>query len=315
MSDSAGLPARAISTPVAPESEGHPGMQSGGSPQYAATVINGRFEILQDKEFFNKLRLLKSLQAMALYERINVPETHLYLGNLNLLREAPKRNSREDRPATLEEWSTLEKAIRLLAGHLTPKQLWQVQLSHISKFLIVFPFFLLLLAVSCLFLSIVAVGKQNLFIASYIPWVMATGGLGSVAFIYVNALSIQVDPTVNVLSESLVLMRILLGALFALMLALPFGLESFGALAKHLISLEQPVTIQQGSLLLLPFILGFSTPLVLSILNKIIVSIQGFFGVQDTGRSGSAPVVTAVTQPQMRGNGTPDASGSGRSTV
>ena len=55
-------------------------------------------------------------------------------------------------------------------------------------------------------------------------------------------------PTVNVLSESLVLMRILLGALFALMLALPFGLESFNIIAKHLISIKNPVTIQQGSL-------------------------------------------------------------------
>jgi hypothetical protein len=133
---------------------------------------------------------------------------------------------------------------------------------------------------------------------------MTTGALGSAAFVYVNALSIQVDPTVNVISIALIRMRLLLGALFALMLALPFGLASFHSLSKSLTSLSSNIDIKEGSLLLLPFLLGFSTPLVLSILNRMVVSIQAFFGVQE--RSDAARPANQGTPPDGPNRGRSD---------
>jgi hypothetical protein len=144
--------------------------------------------------------------------------------------------------------------------------------------------------------SIALSGSQDykvLFIACFISWLATMGGLGSAAFIYVNALSIQVDPTVDVISLPLVMMRVVLGALFAVILALPFGYQSFQKFGQNLFVPNSTVDLSEGLLLLLPFILGFSTPLVLSILNRFVQSAQTFFGVREQSEAttqGSARV-------------------------
>jgi hypothetical protein len=270
-------------------------------PSNLPVTINENTNLpIVDSKFFSSLRLLQSLQKTILYERITLEQQdkqYLQLGWLNMVRAAGDSDKAEIRIPTQQEWRQVELGIMNLIKYLSPRQIWQVQLDQITGFLTLLPFYLMVAAVLCLGGSIwsAAANNSQAFVTSYIMWLMTTGALGSAAFVYVNALSIQVDPTVNVISIALIRMRLLLGALFALMLALPFGLASFHSLSKSLTSLDSNIDIKEGSLLLLPFLLGFSTPLVLSILNRLVVSVQAFFGVQersDTGRPASQVTTT-----------------------
>jgi hypothetical protein len=53
------------------------------------------------------------------------------------------------------------------------------------------------------------------------------GAIGSVAFIGMNALSVQQDVTFDLNNDRLMVLRIVLGALFGIVLTLPFGFTQF----------------------------------------------------------------------------------------
>ena len=120
----------------------------------------------------------------------------------------------------------------------------------------------------------------------YVFWLLFMGALGSVAFVAMNALSVQKDITFDLNNRNLVLLRVSLGAVFGLVLALPFGFETFIAFSKDVRAtalgtppqLENADTFKRAVLLLLPFVLGFSTSLVLSFLNKIIEAVDVLLG-------------------------------------
>src|SRR5262249_54307409 len=164
----------------------------------------------------------------------------------------------------------------------------KVQIKFISNILLE-GVALSLLAVSILSLMIaLLIGEHPrvLFLLCVICWLAATGALGATAFIYVNALSIQVDPTADITSLTLVTMRLILGALFAVMLALPFGYQAFHSFSESVSSGER-MTPTDTVLLLLPFIMGFSTPLVLAVLGRFIQSARALFGLPHEASSGA----------------------------
>src|SRR5262249_5303767 len=72
------------------------------------------------------------------------------------------------------------------------------------------------------------------FKVAFLGWIVTVGALGSMAFILVNALGIQVDPTVDVTDPNSTTFRVLLGALFSVILTLPFGYPSFDKFLKDL---------------------------------------------------------------------------------
>jgi hypothetical protein len=129
-----------------------------------------------------------------------------------------------------------------------------------------------------------------LLLACFIIWSATTGALGSTAFLYVNALSIQVDPKVDLTSRTLVTMRLILGALFAVVLTVPFGFAGFYKFGHDFLIPNQSIEFKDSVLLLLPFMLGFSTPLALSILGRFIQSVRTFFGLgEQSDDSPNAP--------------------------
>jgi len=97
------------------------------------------------------------------------------------------------------------------------------------------------------------------------------------------------------------LLRISLGALFGLVLALPFGVRDFLDFCRN-IAAESSVTLasadsaagkvtKQALMLLLPFVLGFSTTLVILVLNRLVDAVQSFFG-KGTERKDEHPPLT-----------------------
>jgi hypothetical protein len=102
-----------------------------------------------------------------------------------------------------------------------------------------------------------------------------------------NALSFQQDVTFDLGNHRLMALRISLRALLGLVLALPFGFNDFIQFLSGIIEGKQGTTgappdshalTVQALMLLLPFVLGFSTPLVIMILNRLIDAVQAFFG-------------------------------------
>lgn len=126
----------------------------------------------------------------------------------------------------------------------------------------------------------------------YLSWLVSMGCIGAVAFVGMNAISAQDDITFDISNMRLMILRVVLGGLFALVLTLPFGSQNFiefcyviGTGAKFDSGngeAENPFA--QILMLTMPFLLGFSTSLVILILNQLVESIQAFFG----RRSGAA---------------------------
>jgi hypothetical protein len=128
-------------------------------------------------------------------------------------------------------------------------------------------------------------------LTSFLAWVAALGGIGSIAFIGMNALAVQEDATFDITNTKLIGLRVLLGALFGVVLTLPFG---YGSFSDFVTTFSKPSESTTGLaiksiLMLLPFILGFSTTLVIMIMNQFVEAIQTFFGKRSTPPPPPAP--------------------------
>jgi hypothetical protein len=151
------------------------------------------------------------------------------------------------------------------------------------------------LGIAALVALVIAVGFKPLthvILTLYLIWLAALGAIGSISFLGMNALAVQSDVTFDITNRRLLILRIVLGALFGIVLTLPFGFQSFKEFLGDLVTNKpQDTTIyaKQSVLLLLPFVLGFSTPLVIMILNQFVQAGQLFFG-----RKPSEPPAAAV---------------------
>ncbi|MBV9456741.1 MAG: hypothetical protein JO141_04385, partial [Bradyrhizobium sp.] len=157
------------------------------------------------------------------------------------------------------------------------------------------PVYFLGVAGLSLFFAVITIQQQDwpvfwMFL-SYLVWLAALGAVGALAFIGMNALSIQDDITFDLTNKRLLLLRVALGALFAVVLTLPFGYAEFLTFCARVAQPFQQLIAKPGTeptdasvltkealFLLLPFVLGFSTSVVILILNQMIEAAQVFFG-------------------------------------
>jgi hypothetical protein len=252
---------------------------------------------INDMQFIRDLNRLKELRSFFIQEAVRVDDQGaLSFGELNLL-----RYSQTGRPPTQDEWSDVEYHTQTLFGLLTEPLRQRFVRGDIPAWIAALPFALMILALTALIaairatVQIITVPQWELHdlglhtLPFYLVWLISLGALGAVAFIGMNALSVQHDITFDVSNRRLMLLRITLGALFGLVLTLPFGFAGFMQFLT--ISLGQklppefatPTTVwSQATLLLLPFVLGFSTSLVITIMNRLVESVQAFFGKTGT---------------------------------
>ncbi|MDI4234157.1 hypothetical protein OZ411_15190 [Bradyrhizobium sp. Arg237L] len=118
------------------------------------------------------------------------------------------------------------------------------------------------------------------------------GALGSIAYIAMNALSLQKDITFDIGNKKLLGIRIILGAMFGLIFALPFGFgfENFESFVRTFGSRPNISSdAKMAATLLMPFVFGFSTTLVLIIINRLVDAIGVIFGKPPTTQSGNVP--------------------------
>jgi hypothetical protein len=153
----------------------------------------------------------------------------------------------------------------------------QLKKQHVKNVLFFGPVCLLSISMIALVVMVI-VGPQrtSAFFALFVVWLASTGALGSVAFHVLNEIAVE-----DTSAQRIVMMRMVLGALFAVILGLPFAFEAFLRLGESVSSLMNPLSIEVSIMILLPFVIGFSSNLLVSILNRFVQSVQIFFGVRE----------------------------------
>jgi hypothetical protein len=259
---------------------------------------------INDEEYIADLRKLKELRSFLIEQaeqlRGKGESEKLSFGRLNLLRYKPGGRS-----PTQEEWDALEDLTQELFRHLSDPLRRRFLSSRLPWWV---PHLAAALGCAAI-LSLVGCtltwgrGGYERIIPFYILWLCSLGAIGSISFLGMNALSVQDDATFDLTNAKLLVLRITLGSLFGVVLALPFGFNSFTGFIGQLLSPNSTSSSAAGAAtsaagltvesltLLLPFILGFSTSLVIMILNRFVKSVETFFGQ----RTDTAPTAVSAS--------------------
>jgi hypothetical protein len=236
-----------------------------------------------DMRFINQLTLLISLKTFLLAEAVKISAedaASFSFGRLNHLRYKEK-----GRLPTVEEWDAADKHSQTLFGYLDDDLKRRFRLKQATDLIAGLPVVFLILALVSL-IGAVFIPDRSLLFMAYCSWTVFLGALGAMAFLSVNALSIQSEETFDLTNKSLLAVRIVSGSLFGVVLSIPVGFDSFvtfvESIAVKASSLEAPNTAigfsMQAAVLLLPFLLGFSTSVVMLVMNRLVESLVVFFG-------------------------------------
>ena len=252
---------------------------------------------LCDKHFMADVTQLKALRSFMIRQAKTTTDSwKMELGALNLFRFDKQGRFPDD-----QEWAELEHRSNELYRHLSEEDRRRFLYGQIPRFVIRTAIILGIIVLGSLVAAAMVpalVERHTLFVV-FLTWVASLGGIGSIAFIGMNALAVQDDTTFDITNKKLISLRVMLGALFAVVLTLPFGFNSFAHFIEELqkqrtsvLENASPSTIAlESMLLLLPFILGFSTTLVIMVLNQFVEAVQAFFGK----RSSPPPVAVPAS--------------------
>jgi hypothetical protein len=277
--------------------------QATGKLKGMATSMFNSFEppsdpanMIKDEKFIEDLRTLTSLHSFLIKEATSLPEK-FKLGRLNRLKAAGP--GQEGRAPSQEEWEALEEKTQVLFAHLSDADRKSFLASQMPNFLPKLAVWLVVVSIGSMILSVfmaevtlLSKGLDGaLMVLFFLLWLMSLGAIGSAAFIGFNAIAVTSDITFDISDPRLIVQRIVLGALFALFFTLPFGFHEFLAFVKSLSAAALNKTTvptksevaftNQSLLLIMPFVLGYSTSLVILILNRIISSASTLFGAQE----------------------------------
>jgi hypothetical protein len=313
-----------------PENEGD-AEKKGWLGLFKSKPVDPNSEYINDEQFIDDLKQLKELRSFLTREAVSLasedPNAVSFKG-LNRL-----RFGLSGRSPTEDEWAKIEALTQTLFRLLPPSLRRKFILGRIPVWVSVVPIILGIAAIMSLIVAVLlttmttsgfaplplsdprSLTPQEIqnqlvdrvvsnvgpyLIVPYVFWLVCLGGIGAIAFIGMNVLSVQDDVTFDLLNRRLMSLRIVLGAMFGLVLAIPFGFVDFKYFIANIgFGSVKTDTMQQAVMLLLPFVLGFSTPLVILVLNRFVEAVQGFFGKPGLVRSSelSAPGGIPKTAP------------------
>ena len=137
------------------------------------------------------------------------------------------------------------------------------------------------------------VGFQStcLLVLMSLGWVVSMGCIGAIASLDMQAIKGMEGKSVpDIKSLPQVILRVSLGGVFALALTFPWESDCFTDLCYSMgtgrsFKGDEGVSLR-ALVLILPFLLGFSTPLVMSIINQLNAAVLSFFGQLGPGTKG-----------------------------
>jgi len=248
--------------------------------------IPDRTFAISDETFCRYLARLRQLQEFLYQEAVPIHSDDaamLEIGDLSGLYFHP-----EGRAPTAEEWNKVGRRTQTIFLILTPVLRRKFLMGGTPWMITWLPLYFLGVAVLALVFALVVMGAIDwpdyLLFVVYVVWLASLGAIGASASIGMNALSIQDDITFDLTNMRLMSLRIALGALFGVVLSLPFGYPEFVLFCKAawkpsvFFDPNAGVLTKQAIFLLLPFILGFSTSLVIQVLTQLVEAVQTFLG-------------------------------------
>jgi hypothetical protein len=250
---------------------------------------------IHDDRFIAQLNEVRNLKRFLFEEKVKFDPKQLEDIDLGLLNNLRYRS--QARPPTLEEWVLLDKKLSALTSYLNDELRQKIRIRELSSFFGSIPLaFLSVATITMVYYFLYPyflVTGSTTFAASYltslIVWSLSQGGLGACAFLgtraamkRVNPDNQQTDEFSDITDKNALKVRIVLGCLFGSLIGLPF---SNAALSKMSVMLFGDATakgeIQASDFvpILVPFMVGFSTSLVLAILNRCVLSVRTLLGI------------------------------------
>jgi hypothetical protein len=261
----------------------HADLQKGKAQETARPVSE---YAVNDEAFFRYVERLKQLHDFLYQEAVPISPSdtaELGMADLRALYFHPN-----GRAPNVDEWNKVERRTQTIFRILTPALRRKFLMGGTPWMVTWLPVYFLSLAVLVLVFALVtmsAIGwPEYILFLEYLVWLATLGAIGALAFIGMNALSIQDDITFDLTNTRLISLRVALGGLFAVVLSLPFGYPEFLSFCKAawkpsvFLNTDAGVLTKQAIFLLLPFVLGFSTSLVILILTQLVDAVQAFLG-------------------------------------
>lgn len=251
----------------------------------ASEDTDGSSIVISNYLFGTELQTLRKLRQFVISQGIRDKSDDpprlpsVTLGRLETVVVRSKDVDKHAREPSSSEWEELNSHLQYFYGLLSELERRKFNFTLAAPRLKVMP--MSLVAGAIVFMLIPALVRfDGVPYASFLGWIVTVGALGAIAFVLVNALGIQVDPTVDVTDKDSTMFRVLLGALFSVILTLPFGFPIFQKFIGQVMNPStQTIEPKEAMMLLMPFLFGFSTSLVLTVLNRLVESVQTFFGV------------------------------------
>jgi hypothetical protein len=270
------------------------GQAIGIGPDNMHATPKSKNDGISDRRFMDQLKEVHAFKRFLFEEKVKFEPNVLAsidLGSLNNL------NFRVyGRAPTLDEWKQLDEKLLALTSLLTEDLRSRIRIRELGIFFGPIPIIFLCVAIgaifwfslfSKIFTDTSSVAYSVNFWASVILWSLAQGGLGACAFLGTRiavkraegaSISQTLEETADVTDRNVLKIRILLGCLFGFLLGLPFSAESLnqmGDLVKSIANFDATKFLY----VVLPFMIGFSTNLVLAILDRLVMSVRTFFGI------------------------------------
>jgi hypothetical protein len=229
------------------------------------------------------------------------------LGKLNNLRYRAF-----GRVPTDVEWAKVYKVSSAVASHLgVPDLKRKIRIRELKMFFGTIPLIFFSTSVVLTFAWVIQpwaideLGQSDplnmLIVAGTIIWALSQGGLGACAFLCTSVITKSAEDTIktknspegdsmetdsfwdssDITDRNLLKSRIVLGALFGFLLGLPIARSSLDIIYRGVVPHTGiGISATDASLMLMPFLIGFSTNLVLALFSKFIAVIQALFSAQ-----------------------------------
>lgn len=253
----------------------------------------GQAHAICDKRFIAQLKEVKDLKEFLFEQKVKFEPSQLNsidLGELNNVSYDP-----DGRAPRLEEWRLLDEKIAVLASYLSDDLRQKIRIRELSTFFDKLPLIFLMATLAAILYHFLYGGffdKGTLlfnasFLLSLIVWTVAQGGLGACAFLGTRIATKRPDKMLadtfsdvsDVTDESILRIRVILGCLFGSLIGVPIGSIAFDKMESAIYDNRVTLSPSDFALIILPFMVGFSTNLVLAILERVIESVRTFFGI------------------------------------
>jgi hypothetical protein len=258
--------------------------------------------LVGDRRFIDQLDQLRFLKQFLFSEKVRFKADDLGSIDLDSLNNITYKQG--GRSPSVAEWRLLDHKMFALAAYLNDDLRKKIRIRELGTFFGIIPvLFLLTTILSTLIYSLnsVVIPDQNslpsylLYLTGIILWCISQGGLGACAFLCTSVIvktsnnrGGSIDSSkdsielVDITDQNFLKIRILLGTLFGFLIGLPFSLSSLAVIYQMLFVDKDQIpspSATQLAIVVVPFIVGFSTNLVLVILGRTVVAIETFFGL------------------------------------